>query len=909
MNMRDIFKDILRSIKQNWKSYVPVAICFLGLMLLNEYVTAILNKGRIYIVEKMNITWFGIISIFSAFVYIFVIVKKIISRHFYVSHSTINWWLTLSTIYSYYRFYNSEFEFWGRDINCLHIAYLDIWFLPLTILVIYKVFYYANHEKAEKKCLILRDNAIEDSADDIFRYNDIAERLLFELSLTDVSESSFSVGISGKWGIGKSSFLNLMAKAIEADNNIVVKFYPRSSAKVEYIQDDFLNELKDTLSKYHSGFGRMISKYISAIRAYNDETMFSRLANSFETLNVEEEREKINNALRAIGRKVFVIVEDLDRLTGEELLEVFKLIDRNGNFCNVFYLSAYDKDYVNDVLGETLSRKCKQPYTDKYFNYELPLPVQRSFIIKNYIKNYLEDYADTGVDELVKDEIVSEWDRVGNQIVEALGTLRHVKRFINLFMSKYPYICQDVNIGDYLLLTLIRYKCLPLYDAIARMQIVTQGGFLNGSKTTIYRIADFETKIGEFCNDENLIDCVKNLFPTFQESPYGDGIMKRLRRSQSFELYFFDYKDIGIYNKDLAPLFEKEDDAEAIDLLSTYMDDEKNWECIEEFLRYRERKSINSPTKLKRYLKLIILAYHKQNRYLNYYASFLDFLKSESRSEYLLYKAANDESDYKNTIVSGIYDMIPYADLSIGLFFNGLLGHALEDPMSLDRLILDTQPINEYSNIALECLKSYMNRAEDQRNPLEVLNLALICPKSGGEIIDEAKEILKEELNKSADKYSQYMLMCNTLDYENPRSIVLSLYEPEKWKLAFDNWDATFPIWTSKLSNKEQAKLLKRLHNNYLNGEKSLKAIALKTEYERNDYAAFNEAIDNQGKIDEANRKRSVILEYIKKSGAFTIQDVSNALNQQRHFVYAYINELASMGLVTKDKRRYKYVK
>lgn len=905
--MNEYFKKALKTIKQNWESYIPVAICFLCLMLMNEYITAILNEARICVVEKMDVKWFGVITIMSALVYIAVLSYKIYLRNFYVSHSTINWWLTLSTIYSFYRFYNNEFEFWGFDFLSLHIAYLDFWFLPLLILLIYKVVYHAKHDNTEKKCLILKDNAIEKDADDIFGYNDIAKRLLSELYLTDVSESSFSVGISGKWGIGKSSFLNLMAKAIEADKQIVVRFYPRSSAKVEYIQDDFLNVLKDSLSKYHSGFGRIISKYISAIRVYNDETIFSRLASSFETLNVEEEREKINNSLKSIGRKVFVIVEDLDRLTGEELLEVFKLIDRNGNFSNVFYLSAYDKDYVNDVLGETLSRKCKQPYTDKYFNYELPLPVQRSYVIKNYIKKYLEGYA--AIDGLVKDEIISEWDRVGNHVVEALGTLRHVKRFVNLFMSKYPYICQDVNIGDFLLLTLIRYKCLPLYDAIARMQLVTQGGILKGSKTTIYRIADFDTKIDEICKDALLKGCVEQLFPTFQESPYGDGIMKRLRRSQSFDLYFFDYKDIGIYNKDLAPLFEIEDDKEAIDKLSSYLDDDKNWESIEEFLRYRDRKSINSPKKLKRYLKLIILAYHKQNRVLNYYASFMDFLRKDSRSEYLSYKAANDETEYNGIVISGINEMIPYADLSIGLFFNAILGNALENPLSLERLIIDSQPNIVYSNIALDCLKSYIGRTEDERNPRVVLNLAMILPETGIKIKEEAKKILSKELSQRADEYGKYMLIFNTLDYENPRSINIALYEPQKWKLAFDDWDVTFPNWASKLSNKELAKLLKRLQKKYSNGITSIKAVALKQSYERNDYAAFNEAIDNQEKIDEANYKKRIILEHIKNTGSFKIKEVSEVLKLQRPFVSAYIKELVSMGWVAKESRSYKYVK
>ena len=180
--MNEYFKKALKTIKQNWESYIPVAVCFLCLMLMNEYITAILNEARICVVEKMDVKWFGVITIMSALVYIAVLSYKIYLRNFYVSHSTINWWLTLSTIYSFYRFYNNEFEFWGLDFLSLHIAYLDFWFLPLLILLIYKVVYHAKRVNPEKKCLILKDNAIENGDDDIFGYNDIAKRLLSGIS-------------------------------------------------------------------------------------------------------------------------------------------------------------------------------------------------------------------------------------------------------------------------------------------------------------------------------------------------------------------------------------------------------------------------------------------------------------------------------------------------------------------------------------------------------------------------------------------------------------------------------------------------------------------------------------------------------------------------------------------------------
>lgn len=87
-----------------------------------------------------------------------------------------------------------------------------------------------------------------------------------------------------------------------------------------------------------------------------------------------DSREKIQKAVAALNKKIVILIDDLDRLTGEEILEVLKLINKNASFQNTVFVTAYDKQYVNTVLGSVVCCPEGRDFTDKYFNMELPLP-------------------------------------------------------------------------------------------------------------------------------------------------------------------------------------------------------------------------------------------------------------------------------------------------------------------------------------------------------------------------------------------------------------------------------------------------------------------------------------------------------------------------------------------------------
>ena len=63
-------------------------------------------------------------------------------------------------------------------------------------------------------------------------------------------------------------------------------------------------------------------------------------------------KESIKQTLKRIPQRILVVIDDFDRLSKDEILEVLKLIDSNAAFPNMFFMTAYDKKQVNKYFGD-----------------------------------------------------------------------------------------------------------------------------------------------------------------------------------------------------------------------------------------------------------------------------------------------------------------------------------------------------------------------------------------------------------------------------------------------------------------------------------------------------------------------------------------------------------------------------
>lgn len=448
-------------------------------------------------------------------------------------------------LYVYYRGYYSSSYFWliteGGEI-----AWVDLFLLPYLLCVVQQGVYIVTFLPKWRASLrrsrvqgIETDRPIKSEDEDWLGFCGVVGILSDSLKSLDLRRESLTMGIVAQWGKGKTSFVNLLAKKVKEHGDIVVCFNPRASKSVAHIQEDFFDAFSKELSKYCSGFGFLLGRYTKHLGLLGQYEWTRPLESLLTLLLPEKDEQAINDALRIIGRRVYVIIDDLDRLTGEEIIEVLKLVDRNASFNNVVFVMAYDKEYVNNVLSKHLSHGLDHSFIDKYVTWEVILPEMDSEVLKEKMREYWKVHL-LWLPEEEQKRVLQGWSYVEKIIAEDLASVRHLKRYVNLTLHRYKEIYSKVDPADFFLLSLLQYRHLTIYNNLAQcageLKVLTRG------------LSDqIQSILGENYPEARLL--IRKMFidrPVGREEisdPLRFGELKLIRSEEAFPYYFRYMKD------------------------------------------------------------------------------------------------------------------------------------------------------------------------------------------------------------------------------------------------------------------------------------------------------------------------------------------------------------------------------
>ena len=792
-----------------------IAVFFFIQPILTPFFITIENKW----ISECSETFYAIIIIIIALAISVYLILKNYKYKLFISHKDIAFSSLALTIYSYYRFSADPFDFWPFGMW----SYTDALFLPYLTMIIIKLCYKKPKPSSKEDDYLLQDRPLEDVTNDIFGFDHIVKGLFDDLRSVDLSKHAFSIGISAPWGFGKSSFLNIFSKKASDENNIVVRFYPRSSRNIEDIPEDFFKTFSIELSKYHTGFKHKMRKYANALQINNGERWLTRIINAFIMLNAIEERDTINEAIKKIGRKIFVIIEDLDRLTAMEILEVLKLIDRNGDFCNTVFLTAYDKKYLNSVLKKNLGHRASQDFTDKYFNYEVSLPVQRVSTLIDYFKEYIKKHLSVNKeDAITKNMIIEAWNKESTIIAQELRSIRHVKRFINIFMSRYPKVKNDINIRDFLLLTLLRYKDINVYNAIANGDVTIQ----YPGRTVICLRDNYSELVKYIATWDGCDEILKKLFPqkndfltdmdsssksNDESNKYNDHNL--IRCENHFDLYFFDYKVGNARHKDLMKLFGPTEEKEAFSLIDNMTQNKKELQLLEEFLSSRTMNWISNKENLIRLFKLLVYACINCNFCFCFYILLTKATVDEARK----LGVVRDVEEYKDAINNAINQMIESCSIQLGYLIRFVIESLLSKRVHENQFIFTHQ---ELTDIAVSCQKGYYSKfGTEDWNYTNAFNLCKIIGPEEGEQYDHAARVeLFSLMKKHPDDFAKNIMEQQVFDDDNHKPSLQFIQDFEVKKI-FPIDGKYFEDWLTLLSDKTTAEVLKRIYDKTLSND------------------------------------------------------------------------------------------
>ena len=820
MSMKMKVKNqILNFFINNKSLLVHAGLAILLCLTLQDYIIDLFSYLVNHILWKVNQIW-GMALIFSLFALFGSCLYASTKRNtLYIQNSYVIISILLALFNFYFRVIDNNFLFWGIIYHghCI-AAWSDVAYILVVYLLRKKAKYEPGKLQHENEKSLVRDSAITNSDEDVFGYQLMVNSLFTDLCATDVENGAFSVGIAGKWGVGKSSFINLLRNSIQKGEGIVVDFYPRSSMDLSAISLDFFNSLSNTLKGYHTGSWHIVDKYVKSLRRIEGEGWFNKTIDAIEVLAKQDEKERLQEVINEIGRRIFVIVDDLDRLTAPEILEVLKIVDRNGSFKNVFFIVAYDKEYVNEVLRKYLGYESKDMFTDKYFNYEFSLPAHNFSKEKQYVAKYIAERVTFGEGDVVAtSELLTVWNRIGDSVVRYLGLMRHVKRFINILMSRIELVKNDVNIEDFIYVTLLRYKDLDLYYQLSTADMLVAGKqFLEGDPQLLYLRNDAIREIDERpLGWKDASEVLALLFPREKEEVHYnlENDYRKIRSANAFDSYFFDAYSGKLYHKDLRELFLCPSDEQVINKVKEMFDIDQASLVL--YLQSRTVKILGTKENLKRYILILLFLDHYCQRNLSIESLLCDFWRFDVFKDLVKEKIFSKKIEYQEWLLSFIREKTSMYPVEIGCVCMLFIWDDDDNNSILKR--------EELINTTLLCQSAYFKQwEEDNWSIVIAFQLSAIKEpkKNPHKYIAKASEEILKFMNGHVQYFIDNVVNVDTSSIPSQRYTILSI---NKWF----NPAAIFPIdgysfekWIEEKVHDEDTKLvLKRIYRESLKSD------------------------------------------------------------------------------------------
>ena len=584
---------------------------------------------------------FGVICFFLV-----CILVSIVRRRYYLPFEIVPYGLLLICEYVKYRI---EDYYISLPDLFLGLGYTDILVILLggTIVVVAIVRFMPISQKQDRNTEVqqnfILDRPIENPDEDIFDYETIAKDVVNKIDTID-SKKSCSIGLIAHWGMGKTSFLNILELKLPTENYITLKFNPRHSYEAKNIQKDFFDLLYSTLSQYDYRFTSSFRNYLKSINILVDKSLMSKVFNVHKIWDKDIEKEDVNNAIKRINKRIVVIIDDFDRLVREEIIEIFKLIDGNASFTNIIFISAYDKDYINQIIDNQSAQK-QASFSDKFFTIEIPLPLRPYSKISDYLLEQLT-YL-TNASEEQKDKYKEALTNHIDILERYITTLRDAKRFLNMFIRPYLDVQEEVVFRDYFLLNLIKLKQIDEYDKLYSKKYIDDGGFEH---------------IGQYILNEK-IECKCNdiLQVLFPKNAYS---YRSINNKSAFSIYFYEsvYDDMRI--KDMKQIFTMPLMVNVHNYIDTIAIEETKIKSFIAYLGSVNYLSFANFDDFARYIDIVMYLISKGYDSLNLSNIALDLINERTSSK-IQKKYKIPEKDYKSFLCGELKGEYPYFPLSI----------------------------------------------------------------------------------------------------------------------------------------------------------------------------------------------------------------------------------------------------
>ncbi len=318
------------------------------------------------------------------------------------------------------------------------------------------------------------DRPVERPEQDLFGYAPFAKQLADSICSLRGLEG-LVIALYGPWGAGKTTLLNLVRHYIschtEEEQPVIVLFNPWWFSGQENIAKAFLGQLQAVLpDRLHQlkNLGSLIGDFADGIATTADVLGYGAIgkaANFFKKSpkDVPELKKRISDALRQQSRHILVLVDDIDRLTPEDLRQLFKVIKALADFPNVVYLLAFDKEVAVKALSDDRGIS-GEDYLEKIVQVPFELPAVDKTSLRSALFQKLDQVL-VGTPDGLFDSTY--WGNVYHEGLDSLIQVpRDIIRLINTLSVTYRAVRGEVNPVDFIAIESIRVFVPDVYKVV-----------------------------------------------------------------------------------------------------------------------------------------------------------------------------------------------------------------------------------------------------------------------------------------------------------------------------------------------------------------------------------------------------------------------------------------------------------
>ncbi|HVT86388.1 MAG TPA: P-loop NTPase fold protein [Chitinophagaceae bacterium] len=662
----------------------------------------------------------------------------------------------------YFEFYS--FSFWKN------LFYSDIIILSVSIFLL-RFKNYSSIKVQQDPDGFVEDRLYEINSIDFLTRRAFAKDIAHHISHT-VNNKAFAISIIGNWGSGKTIFLQFLEEELKKqENNEILRFNPWKSTDSKLMINDFFATLANGIKKYDKNGSdeiRSYGKYLAGLKdGILNKIVENLTADAEKDLSVSDKYEEIENSIVLTGKRFVVFIDDSDRLTGKELIQVLKIIRNTANFKNIIFITALDPNYAISALRNTKELTSEAEYLEKIFQLEIVLPPISKVLLYRKLLELLEvekmpaeeKQEFTNALRFISNNDQADFFFMGRTMYSGMferifTTLRDIVRFVNSFKIRYRILKGEVDLYDLFVLEMIKLKSIGIYNLLSQKKILD---FKENATPDQYCLNEaafdklYEDKNNPLNLDENSKEDIKRLLDNLLS--YSDKY--KTNRSIIYPLNFSIYVNYQLIDnvslKEFRVMSEKSDN-EFFDWVIKAYNDNKG-ESVDSIIgNFYEFESLDQ---FKKYILLFLRLATYNN---NYVTHVLGILKE---SETVIKRYFGGDVDAASTYIKKLF-----------------LDERIAEPIKIEMGSIFTREAFEYQkeyyldqqtwqDIILTSFKRFKEASQEIRNVdfgLYLKNWSGLGPERKIIIYQPANEFFRECIEKDKIGYLKHVLR----SYYNP---------------------------------------------------------------------------------------------------------------------------------------------